>query len=83
MARPLRDRADEPPRPGQREERGLREAAEPASLRHGERSVADSLESAPNDILLNVGRKAAKLQAGYLEKEGSRKRERRKRMLEG
>ena len=35
MARPLRDRADEPPRPGQREERGLREAAEPASLRHG------------------------------------------------
>ena len=33
--RALFDRADEPPRPGQREERGLREAAEPASLRHG------------------------------------------------
>jgi hypothetical protein len=28
-------RAEESPRPGQREERGLREAAEPASLRHG------------------------------------------------
>ena len=33
--RALFDRADEPPRPGQREERRLREAAEPASLRHG------------------------------------------------
>ena len=33
--RALFDRAEEPPRPGQREERGLREAAEPASLRHG------------------------------------------------
>lgn len=33
--RALFDRAEEPPRPGQCEERGLREAAEPRSLRHG------------------------------------------------
>ena len=33
--RALFDRAEEPPRPGQCEERGLWEAAEPPSLRHG------------------------------------------------
>ena len=43
--RALFDRAEESLRTGQCEERGLREVAEPTSLRHGKRSVAEACAS--------------------------------------